>query len=196
MIKKCVHRWAVVPGTSDIKCVGCGRIIPFDKKWAIVGFNEQIDENGEGWMVEEKDSYVTEDHHIGEAPFTLKEWSDLIAKKYPKKPYRMCDEVFEILVSDTFEMCKNTLIRKATEYAREDGRLHNFHVAGMMSRQSPEKALLGMMLKHDVSIRDIVEDLDRGIFPTDELLTEKITDLINYHVLLKALIVERRGGKP
>lgn len=135
-------------------------------------------------------------YHIGEKPMTAQEWCDFITKKYPKKPYKMCDEVFDILASDIFERCKNTLSRKATEYTREDGRLHNFHVAGMMSRQSPEKALLGMMLKHDVSIRDIVEDLDRGIFPTNELLTEKITDLINYHVLLKALIVERKGGKP
>lgn len=106
--------------------------------------------------------------------------------------YRINSEEFDTLMSDTMERCKNTLSIKANEYSRSDGRLHNFHVAARMMNCSPEKALLGMLVKHEVSVRDIVNDLDKGILPSDETLNEKLGDILNYYILLKALIVERR----
>lgn len=105
--------------------------------------------------------------------------------------YRMGSDEFNILVSDTFDSCKNTLTRKAIEYSR-GSRLHNFHVAAQMIGSTPEKVLMGFKLKHDVSLRDIVNDIDEGRLPTVEMLAEKLHDEINYLVLLKALIVERR----
>jgi hypothetical protein len=159
------------------------------------GYVSRVDNIGGCWI--DEDSHMDEGpiYHIGEKPMTLKEWKVFVEKCLQNKPYRMEDEVFDILMSDTFEQCKNTLSRKAGEYAR-GSRLNNFHKAGQILGQSPEKALLGFMCKHEVSIRDIVDDLDKGVMPTDELLDEKIGDVLNYYVLLKALIVERRGGKP
>ncbi len=61
-------------------------------------------------------------------------------------------------------------------------------------RCSPEKALLGMAIKHFVSIIDIVEDLDKGIIPSHGILDDKVTDILNYIVLLEALIKERLEG--
>ena len=51
-----------------------------------------------------------------------------------------------------------------------------------------------MMLKHEVSIRDIVDDLDKGVLPSDKMLLEKVGDVINYYLLLLALITERKNN--
>jgi hypothetical protein len=161
----------------------------------------RIDRNGGVWVEldsDEVDSYMDECavYHIVEKPMTVKELYDSITKKYPKKSYMMDTKTFNILASDIFEMCKYTLISKGKGYDPEEERLRSFHTAGRIAKQSPEKALLGMALKHEVSIRDIVNDLDNGKIPTDDVVKEKIGDMICYLVLLLALIKERRGGKP
>jgi hypothetical protein len=99
---------------------------------------------------------------------------------------------FEKLVEDRFGYCSRTLQRKADEYATDD-RLHNFKVAAALQGIEPETALLGMWAKHIVSIRDIIERIEhQGTIPAPGLLSEKITDVINYAVLLEGLIEERR----
>lgn len=45
--------------------------------------------------------------------------------------------------------------------------------------------------KHEVSIMDIIDDIDRGILPHPKLIDEKIGDSINYLVLLEALLYDR-----
>ena len=97
---------------------------------------------------------------------------------------------FNVVVSRRCELIKEVLAKKASEYARGD-RLSNFKSAGRMMDETPEKALLYFRLKHEVSIADIVNDLDEGELPTVELLEEKIGDSINYLILLEALIKER-----
>jgi hypothetical protein len=47
-----------------------------------------------------------------------------------------------------------------------------------------------MWFKHIISISDLIDDLDHTI-PPYELWDEKITDAINYLILLDALIHER-----
>ena len=98
---------------------------------------------------------------------------------------------FYYLVDKETERIKNTLISKGEEYSTLDNKLHNFDKAGRKSNQSREKALMGMLLKHEVSIDDIVNKLDEGKLPTLDLLSEKITDILNYYILLKACIVDR-----
>ncbi len=108
--------------------------------------------------------------------------------------YMMSNEEFDIMMSDMFEHCKNILSYKAEEYARGP-RLSAFHKAGTKSGQTSEKALLGMLLKHEISIRDMVDDLEKGILPDDKLIMEKFGDVINYYVLLMALIKERKYNR-
>lgn len=104
----------------------------------------------------------------------------------------MSPEDFGQLVDARIAVCNQTLGRKATEYATDD-RLHNFKVAAALQGIEPETALLGMWAKHIVSVVDIVNKIEReGIIPSKELLSEKITDVINYPLLLEALIEERR----
>lgn len=80
---------------------------------------------------------------------------------------------------------------KAKEYANDEDRLHNFNKAGKMSNQTPEKALRGMLLKHIVSMDDIIENIDKGVLPSKALLDEKIGDIINYYILIEACIIDR-----
>ena len=79
------------------------------------------------------------------------------------------------------------LCSKAKEYATTD-RLHNFKVAAQIQGISTSEALVGMMAKHTVSIYDMVRS---GNAYSAEMWDEKITDHINYLLLLKAVIEEK-----
>jgi hypothetical protein len=101
-------------------------------------------------------------------------------------------EQFNELVDERFGKCRETLCTKSEEYARNNDKLHNFKRAGDIGGTSPEKALVGMMVKHVVSLLDIVDDIEYiGTTPTDAVLSEKVGDTINYLLLLEALIRER-----
>lgn len=91
------------------------------------------------------------------------------------------------LVEDQFNYCKQLLIKKGKEYADASlDRLQAFKVAAAIQDISPLQALGGMMAKHTTSIYDLI---NRGC--TDEIMwDEKITDHINYLVLLKCLVLE------
>ena len=104
----------------------------------------------------------------------------------------MNHDIFNDLVIDRLESCKKTLAGKSKEYSRNDDKLHNFKRAGELLGTTPERALLGMMTKHLISVIDIVDDIEFvGEIPTEEKLSEKIGDSINYLLLLEGLIRER-----
>jgi len=103
----------------------------------------------------------------------------------------MTHKQFQTILDNTLEQVRQVMGSKSAEYARGDDKLHNFKRAAGVLGVSPEKALLGMLTKHTVSILDIIDDLDNGKLPPVELLCEKIGDELNYHILLKALILER-----
>ena len=103
----------------------------------------------------------------------------------------MNNEDFNVIFDGCIEMMKSTLQRKTGEYVRDGERFHNFKVAGRRRGISPERALAGMKEKHCVSVEDIIDDIDKGVLPTIELVDEKIGDELNYLVLLKGLIIER-----
>lgn len=56
---------------------------------------------------------------------------------------------------------------------------------------SPTLALWGMLAKHIVSVHDMVMDAEVGQVPSPSMLNEKITDWINYGLLLEGLLIER-----
>ncbi len=107
----------------------------------------------------------------------------------------MTTEEFMELARKRTEKCLSLLEgKKNVEYTRNNDKLHNLKAAAKMIGTSPERALLGMWSKHLVSIVDIVNDLDKGTLPEEAILAEKITDSINYLLLLEGLLAER--GKP
>lgn len=103
----------------------------------------------------------------------------------------MTTDDFNAVVENRLLACREILIVKGGEYARGEDRLHNFKTAAKIQDTSPERALLGMYTKHLVSVLDLIEDVELGKLPTDKHLEEKMTDSINYHLLLESLIVER-----
>ena len=103
----------------------------------------------------------------------------------------MSPEEFAEITRKRLIRCEFVLTPKGQEYSRGGDRLHNFKKAAEIEKTTPEKALLGMAMKHIVSIMDMVEDLPA--LPTEEQQAEKFTDAINYLLLLEALIEERRA---
>jgi hypothetical protein len=96
---------------------------------------------------------------------------------------------FEILVAERFRICKEILLMKGEEYSRHKNPLHNFYRAAEIQCLKPEDALIGMLSKHLASILDMVDDLPR--VPVFHSMRDKISDSINYLVLLEAMFVDR-----
>jgi hypothetical protein len=107
-----------------------------------------------------------------------------------KRGEEMNGDEFNDVVVRRCERIKTILTRKAAEYASETDRLHNFKAAGKLLDTTPEQALLGFLMKHLVSIFDMVHDLPVQQKPL-ALWDEKIGDAINYLILLEGLAVER-----
>lgn len=103
----------------------------------------------------------------------------------------MNTEEFEnIVLSNRLFLTEKTLGAKADEYARGD-RLSNFKKAGQLMNCTPERALFGFVAKHIIALSDFIEDLEKGKNQTPERWIEKTGDIINYMILLEALLVER-----
>lgn len=97
----------------------------------------------------------------------------------------MNTEQFNASIEDQIETCRLILVDKAKEYASDVDRLHNFRVAGNVQGITPRQALVGMMAKHTVSIYDMGSSNQDF---SGYLWSEKITDHINYLLLLKAVL--------
>lgn len=85
------------------------------------------------------------------------------------------------------EKIKNTLGTKAKEYSHQDDPFHNFNQVAAIENISPVKAAWAMMLKHFVSVQDMVHGR-RAI--TKEALDEKIGDVMCYMVLIEGMLGE------
>ena len=94
---------------------------------------------------------------------------------------------FSNLWEETVIKSKNTLVVKGAEYAPGTDRLHNFKQAASLMGITPRQALGGMMVKHIVSVFDLINNEELEQMPVWD---EKIGDSINYLILLKALVVE------
>ena len=98
---------------------------------------------------------------------------------------------FDKLLQQIITRTVNLLATKSAEYSTDKDKLWNFKQAAEKRHTTPEDALMGMKVKHDVSLDDIVSDLERGKLPSMKILEEKVTDSLNYIILLEALIKER-----
>ena len=98
----------------------------------------------------------------------------------------MTCEKFNKIVDEQFSYCNELLGVKNKEYKGEIDRLHTFEVAASLQGVDKKQALAGIMVKHTVSIYDMCKSGEYSL----EKWTEKITDHINYLLLLKAMITE------
>lgn len=92
-------------------------------------------------------------------------------------------------VNHTLGHCCDLLLIKSEEYTPdEDDRLAAFKQAAALERTTPERALFGMLAKHLISVQNMCDTKIRDY--TKERWQEKITDSINYLLLLKGLVDE------
>lgn len=103
----------------------------------------------------------------------------------------MKEDKFQEIVKEQLESCELILIKKGAEYRRNDNPFHNFEVGAKMTGWSKEKVLYSFLLKHLVSLQDIREDVENDNLPAKAVLDEKYTDVINYLLLEKAMILDR-----
>ena len=123
----------------------------------------------------------------------------------------MTIETFNAIVNEQIDTCTNMLTGKGLEYAPDaakekgpelaplgyekstttknaDRLAHSKKAAAIMST-TPKAALLGMLSKHIVSVSDMCTD-NRN-YPIEKW-NEKITDSINYLLILRAIVEEEK----
>lgn len=102
-----------------------------------------------------------------------------------KKKLPLYDKYYES-VEQQLATCRETLIHKNSEYDPNGlDPLNNFYKAAQLTGETHAKALAGMMVKHTVSIYDMLGSEDR--LPKSQWV-EKITDHINYLLILRTMV--------
>jgi hypothetical protein len=100
---------------------------------------------------------------------------------------------FDEIVHQQMSMCNDLLAVKGVEYSTVEDKLHNFVVAAELQQVSVVRALAGMMAKHTISIYDMIPNAYEWSMAQ---WNEKITDHINYLLLLKAALIDHQDGLP
>nr|DAP31921.1 MAG TPA: hypothetical protein [Caudoviricetes sp.] len=105
----------------------------------------------------------------------------------------MNQEELNEVIAKQIDYCKSILLAKGAEYASEAikntevDRLAHFKKAAAMMNITPRAALMGMLSKHLISVSDMCMD-ERNY--SKEQWNEKITDSINYLLILRAIVEE------
>ena len=89
----------------------------------------------------------------------------------------MTQSEFKLLFADQVMKCEETLQNKRKEYTGDNqDRLSSFKVAASLQGCTPQRALVGMMAKHIVSLYDMCYAKNAAF--KKELWDEKITDSV------------------
>lgn len=103
----------------------------------------------------------------------------------------MTENRFEQVVDETLNQIRETLIVKGAEYRRNKDPFHNFNQGAIKSQQHSLKVLDGFLLKHEISISDICDDIvyyDKK--PKIETVNEKLGDNLIYLLIKKAMLID------
>lgn len=103
----------------------------------------------------------------------------------------MTAKQFNVVLETQIDSIRKVLGFKANEYASAD-RLHNFKETARQFGGTPSEACWGFMLKHLTGIGDMCKGLKPA---TPAMLDERIGDVINYMILLKAILTEQYENK-
>lgn len=103
----------------------------------------------------------------------------------------MTEKKFEFEVEKTLEKLREVIIQKGREYRRNNNPFHNFEEGSKRSGLIREKVLDGFLLKHEISIADMTNDLEKGITPSRAVVEEKFNDNLIYLLIKKVSILER-----
>ncbi len=103
----------------------------------------------------------------------------------------MTEGRFNEVVEETLNEIRETLIVKGKEYRRNNNPFHNFDIGAQRSGLIREKVLDGFLLKHEISIADITNDLVDNKLPTKKVIDEKFGDNLIYLLIKKASIIDK-----
>ena len=103
----------------------------------------------------------------------------------------MTEKRFDEVVDCFLNSIRETLLVKAKEYRRNSNVFHNFDEGARRSGLIREKVLDGFLLKHEISIADITNDLEKGILPKISTLDEKFGDNVIYLIIKMASIIDK-----
>ena len=103
----------------------------------------------------------------------------------------MTEERFDQVVDIFLNNVRETLIVKGKEYRRDNNPFHNFDEGARRSGLIREKVLDGFLLKHEISIADITNDLEKGILPKISTIDEKFGDNVIYLIIKMASIIDK-----
>ncbi len=99
---------------------------------------------------------------------------------------------FTKLVDDTFAQCRRLLVVKGGEYSGSADRLANFRRGSNLTGATPLQVAFIYASKHFDAIASYVAGQAKGVIrESSEPIEGRIDDLINYCLLMKAIIVER-----
>lgn len=112
--------------------------------------------------------------------------------------YKLPKADFMALVEDQIEHIRKTLLSKGNEYAPgQDDALHNFNVSMIMDQAcgketTREEVVWQYAKKHHISLMDAIYYFSKHQpeMLTIEFLNEKIGDLINYWIIMKASMLQ------
>jgi len=99
---------------------------------------------------------------------------------------------FSEVVDRRIKYIEDVLKCKGSEYATNKDRLSNFKEVAHLLSCTPERALMGFVAKHIVALVQFVKEREECRELRDfGYWNEKIGDIINYMILLDALVCER-----
>lgn len=105
-------------------------------------------------------------------------------------------DTFNLIVQETYTDSARLLLVKGGEYSGEEDRLANFKRGARLSGASPEQVCLIYLAKHYDAIATFVRDRAAGTArERSEPIEGRLDDLINYCILMKALLREDEEGK-
>jgi len=109
----------------------------------------------------------------------------------------MTAEEFDGVFNLTIDLSEQVLTQRAPEYSTKEDRMHNFHEAQLLLRPTkvitPAIAAWGIASKQAVCVIDQIYMHDKS--PSIGMIEEKFGDLINYLILIKAMLIEQHGHK-
>lgn len=95
---------------------------------------------------------------------------------------------FEQELDKLFQSIKDRCLKKGDEYATEQSVFVNFEKGSRVTGLLPELVLDGYLTKHYVSYRDMLELIQAGVRPSQELIDEKLGDIILYFILQRIMM--------
>lgn len=105
-------------------------------------------------------------------------------------------KVFNEIVDEVLDKARQTLTTKSAEYSSKEDKLSNFKMPCSIMDMNPAEVCLAYDMKHIASLSKIAKDINKEVYPSDELLLEKVQDYVNYGILFKAIVTElKRGGE-